>query len=889
MITWYKFGKFIESEEITPTHIKEIVAEAKTKTGSAAELPILKIAEVLDRVGSKLGDKNHPIRQEIMNIMPGLIHFSPQMVEAGINAIIENVKFSSIMKRLTIDLDSPDYIEDFTYNKDFNGFIKAVPQGVLAHVSAGNVFVGAVDTLIQGMITKNVNILKMSSFDPIFPLLFAKLLIECDPEGIVYPYFALVPFKGGQKEIESIIKQDTDVVIVYGGKDTVDAYRNGRGLFNKIVEFGPKYSCVVIDANTFLSSDREATAYAVARDFTMWEQSACSSPHSVFINGLDNARLFADYLKKAFEKLVVEYPFPAINVNEQLEITRTRELARVEQALGNSELIIPDIEDQSWTIILEKLPRFNISCQHRTAYIIATESYEDVFNALSGYGKYIQSVGILANTADLFFLSEKLTQMGADRRTELGAMSRRKHGTPHDGTRGLAEYVRWVSAGHDLKFASPFDYKSNEYRDTITLSLLNNIIQYARQNAPFYASYLPEQPLKELKDMSKIAVMSQKDFRDHLPPYGEGILTGTLGNSISFGSGGTTGKPKFVYRTLEENDFNAYRIAKSLYLNSFHKGDVVANLFFAGNMWASFISVNKALEEIGCHILPIGGHIGIDNIMSYLLAFKADAIISLPSICIAVAQYIEKHEIKDFRIKKIAYGGEHLPIAAQEYLRKILGCEVICSASYAINDTGVVGYQCPYCIGGVHHVHEDTHYVEIVSPDTFKEVPFGEAGNIVLTNLNRKLMPVIRYDVGDRGRWLEGECPCGRKTRRFELLGRSDEVLIIGGDNISVDAVSVAVSKVAGLSQNFIMYGKYEGAVDLLEIHVESINAVTEEQSQHMAAKLLESLLNEKPPLLAFLKAQSIAQPKILVVMPDTLPRNPKTGKIKRVIELRHD
>jgi phenylacetate-CoA ligase len=140
-------------------------------------------------------------------------------------------------------------------------------------------------------------------------------------------------------------------------------------------------------------------------------------------------------------------------------------------------------------------------------------------------------------------------------------------------------------------------------------------------------------------------------------------------------------------------------------------------------MWASFVSVNMALEEIGCHILPIGGHVGIENIMSYLKVFKVDGMISIPSILIAVAEYVEKNKLTDFSIKKIGYGGEHLAPAAAEYLKRVLGAEVIGSASYAINDTGVVAFQCNCCSGSVHHIVEDLHIVEIVDPETYEPLP----------------------------------------------------------------------------------------------------------------------------------------------------------------------
>ena len=888
MITWYNFGQFQDADSITPVMMQEIMATASAKTAALRDTPVLQLATILDRVGQRLADPHDPVRSEIIAVMPDLISFAPAMIEAGLGAICEILRFDSLIKRLQVDLDRVEYIDAFTWHDDFIGLMRAMPQGVVAHVSAGNVFVSAVDTLVQGILTKNVNILKMSSFDPVFPLIFAKLVKECDPQGLLYPYFCLVPFKGGDQEIEQIIKEQADVVIVYGGKEVVELYRRGRGLHTKEVEYGPKYSLVVLDQSALATADLDAVAQQVAKDFTMWEQAACSSPHAVFIQGEEQARCFAQHLQTAFTRLVQEYPFPAINRDEQTEITRTRELARVESALGTAELIIPAVTDQSWTIILQKNACFKVSCQHRTAYVVTIQNDQELFDALAEYGKFIQSVGLLADSRRLFELSDRLVGLGADRITELGWMHRRKHGTPHDGTRGLAELVRWVSIGHNRPFHDPVDFMGAAAREALQLTKLNRVLDCAYHNAAFYRERLPQSSLASLADLTSIPILEPEQFRAHLPPYGEGLLTAPLGNSISFSSGGTTGKPKFVYRTMEETRRNAHGIAKGLALGLFQKGDVVANLFYAGNMWASFISMNMALEEIGTHILPIGGHIPLENIISFLRAFKADGAVSIPSVLVGIAQYVEKHQITDLTIRKIGYGGEHMPAATRQYVANVLKAEVICSASYAINDTGVAGYQCPYCEGSVHHINEDLHILEVVDPETHAVLPPGEEGNLILTNIDRTLMPVIRYNVGDRGRLIEGDCPCGRTARRFELLGRSDEVVVIGADNVSIDAIAGCVAQVAGLSQYFTLFGKSAAGQDLLEIQVESLESQDAASQAVLAEKLVAAILQEKPVMASNLATGIIARPVVLVLSPGGLPRNPRTGKIKRVIEERH-
>lgn len=888
MVTWFNFGTFAESSEITVEIMQEIMTTAQSKTALMRETPVVKLAGVLDRVGQRLADPDDPVRNEILAVMPTQLSFSGEMVVAGLGAICEILSYDNLITRLAVDLDNPAYIDEFSWHERFQGFVRAMPQGVVSHVSAGNVFVSAVDTLVQGIMTKNVNILKMSSFDPVFPLLFAKLLMACDPEAVIYPYLALVPFKGGDTEVERIVKEQSDVVIVYGGKEVVEVYRQGRGLHTKEVEYGPKYSLVVLDQEALSGSDYDQVAYQVAKDFTMWEQAACSSPHSVFINGEVEAQRFAVSLQKAFERLALEYPFPTINLHEQTEITRTRELARVEAALGNSELIIPGISDQSWTIIREKSARFTVSCQHRTAYVIMIKNDQELYAALAEQGKFIQSVGLLADSKRLFELSNNLVALGADRITEIGCMHKRKHGTPHDGTRGLSELVRWVSIGHARRFHDPFDFADRNTRETVTLAKLNQVLTVARQRSAFYRERLPEKPLATLSELTSLPILEPDQFRSHLPPYGKGLLTAPLGSSISFSSGGTTGKPKFVYRTMEETRRNAAGIAKGLGLGLFRQGDVVANLFFAGNMWASFISINMALEQIGAHILPIGGHVPMENIISFLRAFKVDGAVSIPSVLVGIAQYVEKNGITDLSIKKIGYGGEHMPEATREYVASMLKAELIRSASYAINDTGTVGYQCAACTGSIHHLSEDLHILEIVDPESGLALPHGQIGNIILTNVDRTLMPVIRYNVGDRGRIVSGDCPCGRTSLRFELLGRSDEVVVIGADNVSIDAVATCVAQVSGLSQNFTLFGRSQGGLDLLVIQVESQELLGDAEKALIARQLEETVLREKPVIAANLATGAVARPAVVVSDPGALPRNPRTGKIKRVVEERH-
>ncbi len=885
---WYAFGTFRDDVEITPSMMRELIDQGKAEVRNLSRVPLLRILDILDQVARKLVDSSHPVHRRALQEMPLWIGFSPEMVQAGLETLSDILSAEHMKTRIVCDLGDPDYLDRYVYHETFQGYMRAQPRGVIAHVAAGNVFVGAVDSLVQGMVTKNASILKMSGNDPLFPLLFAELLQECDPEGILFRSFALVPFRGGDLPVEAIIKEYCDAIVVYGGKDAVEAYRSGLGLHTKLIEYGPKYSCVFLDGRMLQAETEVEIARKVARDFTMWDQSACSSPHTVYVHGSEEKALhFARTLADCLQQWTRSYPIGRISPDEQVEITKIREVALVHQAAGTGCLFVPDSGKQDWTVVFETQPDFKVSCHFRTAYVKPIADPNAFLAVLEPYGQYLQSVAVLADPTTMFRLAEGLSGIGADRITEVGMMARRKHGSPHDGTRGLSELVRWCSIGKVSRYHDPFDYLPDSERDELTLIRLNDLFQTCRRKSAFWRDRLPPTPLRALEEIRKVPILTPKELQAVAYPYGKGALTASLGHSYTFGSGGTTGMAKFFHRTVPETLYNARALAKGLALSIFDPGDIVANLLFAGNLWASFISYNQALEQVGCHILPVGGMVSPEAIVDMLKLFKVDGIISIPSVVLSIAQYVEQQRIQDVRIRKVVTGGEHLFSEAREYIRTVLGVERFASTGYTTNDTGAIAFQCEYCEGGVHHVIEELHLVEILDPQTSEPVPVGQPGKIIVTNLHRRLMPTIRYDVGDMGRFLPHSCTCGRTLRLMELLGRSDDVLIIGGGNVRLEAVAKAISEVSGLSYHFRIIGRLDDRRDQLVVEVESTAAQPPEECRRLAEILYERLLYHNPFLQEFLKTGGISRPIIHILQPKSLPRNPRTGKIRQVIEER--
>jgi phenylacetate-coenzyme A ligase PaaK-like adenylate-forming protein len=146
-------------------------------------------------------------------------------------------------------------------------------------------------------------------------------------------------------------------------------------------------------------------------------------------------------------------------------------------------------------------------------------------------------------------------------------------------------------------------------------------------------------------------------------------------------------------------------------------------------------------------------------------------------------------------------------------------------------------------------------------------------------------MPMLRYDIGDLGRWIEGPCGCGRATRRFELMGRSDDVLNFGAAKLGPDVVAEALKEVPGLSPVFQMIARFDGVADQLIVRVEREASAADAAA--LGERLADHLRHSTKELKTFLERKLIGGIAVEVVAPGGLPRNPRTGKVRLVIEER--
>ena len=403
-------------------------------------------------------------------------------------------------------------------------------------------------------------------------------------------------------------------------------------------------------------------------------------------------------------------------------------------------------------------------------------------------------------------------------------------------------------------------------------------------NAPFWRPRLAAAGYTtDLEDRAHDAVLGRlrplvkEDLLDHAPPRSDAMLTGPLEAAYVFRTGGTTGQPKFSvfasaeFQAMVAGFVTAYRAA------GLDAGDRVANAFTAGSLYASFVFVNRCLEEIGVVNLPYTMSAPPELVASQWDLFGLTAVMGFPSHLLKVVRAIGPG-----KVKKVFFAGEHLHDEDRRILTEDFGVGLIASGGYGAVDTGLMGFQCQACSGSVHHVLSDHARLDIVDAETLAPVGDGEVGQVLVTCLDRLLMPVIRYDIGDRARWIPGPCPCSRPEPRFELLGRGGDTLRIGYANVAHDEIVRSLGTAAAAVQ--LVKERVDGK-DLLRIRFEPrgigpMRATTPSAGDPVPVEqLISRILEAKPDLARMIGSGQMAPIVVEAVAPGGLPRSQLTGK----------
>lgn len=144
-----------------------------------------------------------------------------------------------------------------------------------------------------------------------------------------------------------------------------------------------------------------------------------------------------------------------------------------------------------------------------------------------------------------------------------------------------------------------------------------------------------------------------------------------------------------------------------------------------------------------------------------------------PSIAVLLCQCIKNKKLDKLdSVEYIEFSGEILTDEVRRMTMETFNCHI--ANQYGANEFNSISYECP-C--GNMHVMDSNVYVEVV--DKYGNSIKNKIGDICVTTLSNRVMPLIRYKIGDIGMITEKKCRCGNKSSVISLMsGRSNDYIL---------------------------------------------------------------------------------------------------------------
>lgn len=406
------------------------------------------------------------------------------------------------------------------------------------------------------------------------------------------------------------------------------------------------------------------------------------------------------------------------------------------------------------------------------------------------------------------------------------------------------------------------------------------IIRYARKNSPYYAKLYKDLP--EDAALEQLPFIDQDDFWAHCDKNGGQVATGPHVDGQIFKSGGTSGDPKYSLYTAQEWETLCQCCGNILLKGGLSNGMRIANLFYAGGLYASFLYTYSMLCAAPAKTLVynLSGNVSIEEMVDTIHAHQITCLASTPSILTRIISYIDEHKLTGFAVDTVYFAGETLYQDQRDKICRTFGRDIdFRSIFYASNDGGAIGYFTKDCGFNEHRVFSDLCHLELVDADTGEVITEpNRPGIIYITSLFKTLIPLIRYPAGDMGEYTEPE---GRADRKFRILGRSNVAARAG----YVTLYPQDVGKV--LNSCGISHYSYQIIVthDIKDRFIFRIAAM--EPGEGDTEKFLAALYKERSLITDALEDGTLFPPEVEWCRPEDLEYNPRTGKLKIIIDRR--
>ena len=400
------------------------------------------LVESLGSAGARFLDPGDPIRRAALESLPAAAGLSPAMAREVVDGMARDWTADRLSRLVRAQFPDPGVLDGFRPGPG-GSRVRALGHRLVVQLGAGNVPGVSVGGVVRALLTRSPVLLKPGLHDAALPVLYARALAECDPE--LAAALAVLYWPGGTRSVEAEVLARAELVVVYGGGDTVEAVRARLPATTTLVAYSHRVGVALVGRAALTEARADRTAMAAARAIAAFDQRGCVSPHLLWVEegGALTPAEWAGRLATAMAAVEHHLPAGPVPADTASLVQQLRGTWELKEATGRGARVFrpPGVE---WTVAYDPDPAFAPSCLGRFAWVKPVPDLDRVPGLLADLRPFLQTAGLSGAGGRAAALAERLARAGISRVTSLQRMAWPPAWWHQDGRDPLRALVRWV-------------------------------------------------------------------------------------------------------------------------------------------------------------------------------------------------------------------------------------------------------------------------------------------------------------------------------------------------------------------------------------------------------------------------------------------------------------
>lgn len=451
--------------QLTPATVREACLTIRRNRDSwLARLRTRQIAEIIAYTAEQWLEPDNGFRARLLHESPTALGIGPATVARGLDTFFRQLTVENLEGLVTQDLGDAKRLDDFA-----SGVIEirhgrsAMARGpaLLGHLTAGNLPVPALHSMVLGLLVRSSQFIKCASGSSLAARLFAHSLAQTEPR--IASSLEIAEWSRDSPDLDAAFFSEVDCLTATGSDEMLAEVRSRVPVRTRFLGYGHRVSFAFVSGEMLSTYSTRRVIRDLASDVTAWNQLGCLSPHVIYVqdDGALSPEGVAEQLAAELARREAEDPRGPIPVADANAILARRavyqmraavaqqsvERIRIETAfrdLPSGVRIWESPDSTAWTVVYDADPRFELSCLNRFIYVKGIRQFSELLSFAEPVRRHVSTVAIAAVDSRAIEIARDLARWGVSRVCPVGRMQEPPFPWRHDGRPALGDLIEWT-------------------------------------------------------------------------------------------------------------------------------------------------------------------------------------------------------------------------------------------------------------------------------------------------------------------------------------------------------------------------------------------------------------------------------------------------------------